>query len=250
MIKLQRGAPPKILIDESANWLKPLQDAIVLYGSYKNIPSDERDKLVSHYRHKDIQLALSKTSNGKCAFCESHPAESSFIQIEHFAPKSIYPDSTFEWDNFLPVCGQCNTAKSTHDTRLEPIINPYETDPAKYFDFDLISIRPIPGPEHDIAELTIEVCGLQAIRLWKPRADILVSLTGYSEAITAAIIDYEEADTDRKRNGRIRKLRESIDTIESLAAPASKFSAFCAHFLKNCNAYKRAKMIVAAHPGA
>lgn len=249
MIKLQRGAPPKVLIDDSASWLKSLQDAITLYGSYKKIPIDQRDKLVSHYRHKDIQQALSKTSHGKCAFCECHPAESSFIQVEHFKPKSIYPDSTFQWDNFLPVCGQCNTAKSTHDTGVTPIINPYDTDPLKYFVFDLISIKPIPGPAYNIAELTIEVCGLQGIRLWKPRADILVSLTGYSEAITAAIADYEKADTDRKRDGRIRKLRESIETIESLAAPESKFSAFCTHFLRNCNVYKKAKMIVTAHPG-
>lgn len=246
MIKITRGVAPKILKEESVNWLKALQDAIHTYGSYKTIPEKERDKLISHYRHVTIQQELAISTHGKCAFCECHPAEGGFIQVEHFKPKSIYSDLTFDWDNFLPICGQCNTSKSDHDTGIEPILNPYDDNPMQYFEFDQISLKPLPGPAFDIAKLTIEVCGLQSIRLWKPRADILVSLTTFSEAINQALIDYKDADTQRKRDARLRKLRESILTIESLAEPNGKFSAFCKTYLMNCQFYKMAKLVISA----
>lgn len=244
MIKLSRGVSPEILKNESTNWLKALQDAIRSYGSYKKIPEKEKDKLISHYRHATIQKELASSTYGKCAFCECHPAEGGFIQVEHFRPKSIYPDLTFDWENFLPICGQCNTSKSDHDTGIDPILNPYDINPMGYFEFDQISLKPIPGPAYDIAKLTIEVCGLQSIRLWRPRAEILVSLTTYSEAIKQAIIDYQDADTERKRDARLRKLRESILTIESLAQPNGKFSAFCKNYLRNCQFYNVAKHIL------
>jgi uncharacterized protein (TIGR02646 family) len=247
MIKLERPGEPAILIDNSKQWLANLQAAIKVHGSYKKIPDAEKAQLVSPYRHQDIKDALSKSSNGKCAFCECHPAEGGYIQVEHYKPKSIYPDSTFEWINLLPCCAQCNGAKFDHDTEIEPLINPYDEDPATAFYFDYVSIKPLVGPMHDRAKRTIEVCSLEGIRLWKPRAEILVSLTTYAQSLQLALDDFADADTQRKKDNRIRRIRDSILTIESLAAAESKYSAFCTHFLKNCRSYLLAKVWLAAY---
>jgi uncharacterized protein (TIGR02646 family) len=244
MIKLQRGLEPAVLQKEGSNWLKALQDAIGKYGSYKDIPDAEKERLTANYRHADIQAALAASSHGKCAFCECHPAEGGYMQVEHFKPKAIYPNSTFEWINLLPSCGPCNVSKSNHDTVTEPIINPYVVDPSDAFRFDSISIRAANGPHYDVAVRTIEVCSLESIRLWRPRADILVSLTGFAESLNNAIVSLEEADTDRKKEIRRRKLQEALITIESLTDPKSKFSAFCASFLKNCSHYQKARSII------
>ena len=45
--------------------------------------------------------------HGKCAMCERPGAE----QIEHFCPKSIYPERTYLWSNLLLICGDCNHNK-------------------------------------------------------------------------------------------------------------------------------------------
>jgi len=244
MIKLDRLPEPPILSTEGANWLTALQNAIAKYGSYKLIPTQEREALAVHYRHKQIQETLSISSHGKCAFCECHPAEGGYLQVEHFQPKSIYPDTTFEWKNLLPACGPCNISKSDHDTAVEPLLNPYDADPTDYFDFEGISVLAKIGKNYEVSRRTIEVCSLEGIRLWKPRADILISLKGFSQAIEQALKDLEEADSQAKRTHRKRRLNEALLTIETLALPNSKFSAFCKSFLAKCDIYIKAKQVV------
>jgi uncharacterized protein (TIGR02646 family) len=246
MIKLNRLPEPPILVSQGGHWLTSLQNSILKYGSYKLIPEKEREALIVNYRHKQIQDTLSRSSYGKCSFCECHPAEGGYLQVEHFHPKSIYPDMTFDWKNLLPACGPCNTSKSSHDTAIEPLINPYEVDPAEYFDFEGISVIAKTGSNYDVSIRTIEVFSLEGIRLWKPRAEILISLKGFAQAIEEGLRDVDEADTQAKRTRRIRRLNEALMTIESLALPSSKFSAFCKSFLEKCEVYLKAKQIVSA----
>jgi len=41
-----------------------------------------------------------------CNYCEQNEAN----DIEHIYPKSLFPDQTFVWSNYLLACKQCNTA--------------------------------------------------------------------------------------------------------------------------------------------
>ena len=43
----------------------------------------------------------------RCMFCE----DSARIDLDHFRPKSLYPELVFAWVNYLYVCKQCNTDK-------------------------------------------------------------------------------------------------------------------------------------------
>lgn len=244
MIKLTRPPEPPVLVGNGAVWLANLQAAIAIHGSYKGIPEVEKKALLSGYRHQEIKSALIQSSHGKCAFCECIPSEGGYVQVEHFAPKSEYPGQTFEWTNLLPACAQCNILKSTHDTVAEPIVNPYEQSPTEFFEYDLLSIKPIAGNNFEVASRTIEICGLDSIRVWKPRSEILVDLHEFKKSLQIGLSSYHSADSDRKKTMRLRKLKDSIMTIETLTSPTSKYSAFCSSFLQKCTEYHDVKDLI------
>lgn len=244
MIKLNRPTKPNILVQNEVSWLCNLKAAITAYGSYSSIPKDEKAKLISHYRHEDIKKDLFSSSSQKCAFCESKPSESGNIEVEHFKPKSQYPDFTFDWYNFLPCCRKCNGNKLDHDTVQQPIINPYEIDPEAVFEYSDIRIAPQKGDMESVAKRTIDVCGLNGARLMRPRADILINLYGFSDAIGDAVNDYQLADTNIKKSNRIRKINQALEHIELLTLANEKYSGFCKDFLEKSSSYKEAKRIV------
>lgn len=244
MIKLSRKPKPDILTKNEDQWASELIKAISIHGSYSKIPKEEKQKLLVHYRCQEIKNSLFDSSLQKCAFCETKPGESGNIEVEHFAPKSIYPTMTFKWENFLPACRKCNESKDDHDTIKEPIVNPYDLDPEEVFHYKDIKISANDNLYKEIGELTIKVCGLNSVRLLKPRADILVSLHGFSDSLEDAIKDYKQADSDIKRANRKRKIREALETIEVLSNPSEKLSSFCKAYLQKCGPFLDAKRII------
>ena len=46
--------------------------------------------------------------------------------LDHYFPKSKYPFLALSIWNLVPCCSICNLAKSDHDTRIRPILYPYE----------------------------------------------------------------------------------------------------------------------------
>ncbi|NOI85078.1 HNH endonuclease [Vibrio sp. 99K-1] len=242
MIKLVRGIKPDILNAHHDTWQVALDAAIQKYGSYKNIPKKEKDSLLSHYRHQDIKDILFATSKLKCAFCECKPTEGGNIEVEHFKPKSIYPEFAFEWLNFLPSCNKCNNSKLNHDTGKLPIVNPYETDPEDVFYYEDIRIRPVDG--NKLGNTTIEVCGLNTVRLMTPRGQLLASLHEFAYSMEEALNDYHSCSTELTKMNRLRKISSSIDSIEELTKSSSKYSAYCSHYLRNCQSYIDAKKLI------
>ena len=53
-------------------------------------------------------LASMCTGSVRCGYCEDSAAD----EIEHIRPKSIFPENTFQWTNYLYTCGSCNVSKS------------------------------------------------------------------------------------------------------------------------------------------
>lgn len=58
----------------------------------------------------------------RCMYCEDSAAS----EIEHFRPKTFYPDLVFEWLNYLYTCGPCNNNKRSQFRIL--------VDPPEYVD--------------------------------------------------------------------------------------------------------------------
>lgn len=246
MIKINKSSePPSVLKNNCVEWTKKLDDAVNKYGEYSKIPKEEKDKLLKHYRSKDIQSELSKASYGKCVFCECIPSEGGNLEVEHFAPKSLYHNLAFDWDNLLPVCRKCNESKFNHDTIKEPILNPSLDETENYIDFmDLTMQAKGENEYYKIAELTIEVCNLNGIRLLKSRAELLIRLSGYQQTLAKSLKEIEQSSTERIKLNKTRSLRDSIEIIEELGNKCEKYSLFSKRFLEKSKEYLKAKEIL------
>lgn len=234
--------PPQILLDNAKIWTEELQNSIKQYGGYAKVPKEIKESMWVHYRHTSIKEKLFASSYNKCAFCEAKPGESGNIEVEHFKPKSLYPDFAFEWKNLLPVCRKCNDSKSNHDTVKEPIINPSIEDPENLFTYNYLNIEAM--DESDIiAERTIEVCNLNSERLYEVRAKLLHALCSFEKQAKEWIKEIESSKTPRKRINRINKLRDSVEILEKMAGSEQTNAGFCRYFLNNSKTYKKAKQL-------
>ena len=227
MIKIQKPAAPQVLVNNKATWTQNLLDAIDTYGEYSKIPESEKNRLLSHYRHKDIQDALFASSHHKCAFCECIPGESSHIEVEHFEPKSLYPDLAFEWDNLLPTCRRCNEEKSDADTRSNPIINPAIEDPEQLLTYSFLRIKPLAGSgqEHK-AQQTIDVCNLNCERLYKARSELMKSITEYIDELKAAEQEKKNAEAAGQAKQAAIEAKRNMPKIVIISTYSLKFSGF------------------------
>jgi uncharacterized protein (TIGR02646 family) len=126
MIKLQRPPRPAYLTDiKSAELL----ERFISEGSVV-------------WRHADITEPLLSSSYHKCAYCEcSVSEESKYMEIDHFAHKSMYPEKVVAWDNLVPSCKRCNISKGVHNTIKFPIINPYCDDPKQHLSLKLYRFK-------------------------------------------------------------------------------------------------------------
>jgi hypothetical protein len=114
MIHLERPAPPPQWSDRA----EPAQHAVSKTHVQSRYAFDE--ELV----HDESVFAGLRSVNGRrCAFCESEENDPSPVSIERFRPQEEATDLdgtphrehyfwlAFAWDNLLPVCGSCSSAR-------------------------------------------------------------------------------------------------------------------------------------------
>ena len=245
MIKIYKGTIPDILSKNQEKWTNDLMDAINKYNGYSNIQKNEKEKLLIHYHHKEIKIALFNCSFHKCAYCESKE-ESGYLEIEHFFPKSIYPKLTFNWNNLLPSCKRCNIAKGNEDVKNIPIINPTTEDPEKLLKY--ISLKIVPAGNNDIdikkAKNTIEICNLNCHRLYQARSLLLVAMENYIDELKIEIEKFYNSDNNKTKKKYINRLSNSIDKVEELLKDSSNYAGYCRWFMNNCIYYLKAKQLL------
>lgn len=132
----------------------------------------------------------------RCCYCE----DSAGYEIDHIAPKDLYPERAFVWENYLLACGQCNRGKGARFavvgrgdlvdvTRrpdapvVKPLpgapapINPRREDPLEFLDLEIVdtfrfllaeNLSAIDGKR---ARYTIEVLKLNRDVLTKARRE-------------------------------------------------------------------------------
>ena len=62
------------------------------------------------WKREDIYQTLLESSNKKCAYCGCViNIEDSYMEVEHFHHKSLYPSEVISWENLLPICKRCNS---------------------------------------------------------------------------------------------------------------------------------------------
>jgi uncharacterized protein (TIGR02646 family) len=74
----------------------------------------------------------------RCHYCEDAPVSG----IDHFRPKTLYPEWAFLWENFVYACQNCNGAKSNvfpleDDQPL--LIDPRSEDPMQFLSLDILN---------------------------------------------------------------------------------------------------------------
>lgn len=104
------------------------------------------------------KLSAMATGRSRCMYCE----DSAGTDIEHFHPKSKYPERAFRWDNYLWACSHCNSnQKRTQFPLLRgrpALIDPTAIDPAAHLQLvpstgEFVAIGPL-------GQKSIEVFGL------------------------------------------------------------------------------------------
>lgn len=154
MISATRISPPSVLKNNAHTWLFKL-------NNLKLDPHINQSKITqaqNKYRHRQIKDALVEMFYGKCAYCESKITVVTYGAIEHFFPKSLYPDLTFEWTNLLLSCDICNNSrhkgtKFPLDSQGNPLlIDPTDgkTNPNTHLEFvwdDVTQIASIYGKD-------------------------------------------------------------------------------------------------------
>lgn len=243
MIKLDRPTNvPQILQDKAQEWTSNLLSLVQEYGNYKKIPKELKDAALKHYRHQDIKDILFESTYRKCAFCEGFPEDNGNIEVEHFHPKSRYPDEAFSWENFLPCCRKCNSAKDAHDTKAEIIINPYINNPEDHL---AVSVMRLTGKD-EIGSKTIEVCGLKGTRLYRPYSELLVQFFQYEDDLSVALEEYSLKSTVTTKRNQLLKIIESIERLQGLMDKKSKYSFFCSNFILSSKSYQAAKELISS----
>lgn len=131
MIAVTRSQKHAILARKEQVWLAALRRAVT---------DAEKENAVNKYRHAQIKDALESLFYGKCAYCESKIKQVAYPQIEHYRPKSKFPDLTFEWENLLLACSVCNSTEHKGNnfpaaSDKGPYINPCIDNPEEHFQF-------------------------------------------------------------------------------------------------------------------
>ncbi len=148
----------------------------------KNTPANKKklELAYSKYKHKQVKDSLRTMFFGKCAYCESHITHIGYGHIEHFRPKSKFPDLCFDWDNLMLSCEICNGKEYKGDKFPEskdggPFVNPVEENPEDFFDFEFDPNTGVANviSKNQRADITDNELGLNRAELVKHRSSIV-----------------------------------------------------------------------------
>lgn len=177
-----------------------------------------------------LKTALMEMSHYKCCYCECKlDEEAKYMEVEHFHHKDKYKSEVLSWDNLLPACKRCNSAKGTHDTVSEPIIDPSKDNPLDHLKFWNFRIK----GANTKGSTTISVVNLNdQDRLVRKRFEIGSSVDQKIEDFNDLLDEYiggTQTSTRRKNritNGLKALLKEALPSAEyaSTVATVLKFS--------------------------
>ena len=101
-------------------------------------------------RWREFHVDLRTHFYGLCGYCEC----SCKGEVDHFRPKSRFPESVYEWSNWIFACHDCNQAKGDKWPvvgYVDPCTVSESSRPETYFTFDTKTgeIVPLKGLDSD-----------------------------------------------------------------------------------------------------
>ena len=229
MIKVNRISKPKEL---TAEIQKSLTEEF------------KKDKNKSVWNKTYIRSALLKECHNKCVYCESIIGKGNKdMHVDHFHYKDKYADEVVAWENLNPSCPQCNRNKSTHDTYVTPIINPFEQDPKDYFYLKNYRYYSRNDEVYSIVQTSIDVLGLNDTE------EIVKYRFALGETLSDKLKQIYEKTCDKKdvlatNVAEKNKILKGCKNILKNGIKTAEFAAFMATIIMNDDYYKRTKSIL------
>jgi uncharacterized protein (TIGR02646 family) len=213
-------------------------DALPGYAARVEAAARAWDSPRRRERFEPIVRTLEEMCSGedRCMYCEDSAAR----EIDHHRPKSLFPEQTFVWENYVFACGGCNGPKggrfggisargrqfvelkrergvpvtAPDATTTLMLIDPRREDPLRYMILDLafpFHFRPRTrrcALAQARAAYTIEVLGLN-------KREKLIVRRGYAyQDYVARLREYaSEADPARRERIKSRILRMDHPTV-------------------------------------
>jgi len=76
----------------------------------------------NHDYWSEVKWDLYDAYGGICNFtCHWIPRDTGSITVEHYKPKSRYPNKAYVWSNFRLMCGTLNGRKRDYEDVLDPL---------------------------------------------------------------------------------------------------------------------------------
>lgn len=133
MHKVERNKPPEGLEEKSIEFNKELNKETNITKVWEQFTGTKLKKQTLNQ--------LKEMFKGCCAYCEGEYDDTSYGEIEHFKPKSSYPELMFEYNNMNLACRICNTnKKEKFDDKL---INPTVENPEEHLRYQTYLLKPL-----------------------------------------------------------------------------------------------------------
>lgn len=232
MIKIQRISKPDELTDQ--------------------VKQDLTDEFLTNnkkpvWNKPYIRKKLLEMTHNKCSYCEClvGPGKKE-MHIDHYYPKKLYPDLVVEWNNLFPSCPHCNKSKYEHDTKKEPIINPFTDNPKDYLYLKLYRYRSKSSDLDGIGKRTIDVLNLNdstenVIERYKIGEEIQKKI---QDIFDYALENEDELDNNTRRKN---KIVNTCRDILKKGIPTAEYSAFIATIIHCDEAYIQLKTLLERH---
>lgn len=238
MIKLMRTTKPKELTFEMQ---QKLTNDFKESGNSREV-----------WNKKYIREALMESSHCKCAYCERKLGSGEVdMNVDHFYPKSIYPELVIEWDNLIPSCPDCNRNKSNHDPQNCPIVNPFKDDPKDYFYFKNYRYVGKRTDKNNLlkAKNTIDVLDLNnSSKKTNQRYRLGEELQKKLEDLADRAKKYDEYSSSNVNNTKLRnQIRNGCEDVLKLALDEASFAALMATIIFNDEYYEDLKDVLIKH---
>ena len=142
--------------------------------------------------------SLGASSTNNCWYCERRcqGVGGWSPTVDHFRPRSLFPELTYEWSNWIFSCRRCNVDNKQNKWPELGYVDPSTTvvaeQPEQYFDYDTDSGRIFAkSGVSDAAQRrawdTIDDLGLSKSDLVNPR---FTSIRQFIEELTQELLDY------------------------------------------------------------
>lgn len=112
------------LSSQAVAQLQKYQQAIDTITDYEERVKRAKSDFSKHNKRRnrtfdEVKQVLIQMCSGsrRCMYCEDSRAD----EVEHIYPKDLYPDRTFDWDNYLYICGACNGGKNSSFSIIDPL---------------------------------------------------------------------------------------------------------------------------------